>query len=76
MKTKVLMRNYLSSGYIRRGFTMLDKVMIYKESETELTETDWELWGKRVTPKEEVFVYRKLVTHKEAEQYYEQEALK
>ena len=55
---------------------MLDKVMIYKESETELTETDWELWGKRVTPKEEVFVYRKLVTHKEAEQYYEQEALK
>ena len=45
------------------------KTVIYKESETELTQTDWELWGERKTPNEHVFVYRKIVTFEEAEQY-------
>ncbi len=47
------------------------KTVIYKESETELTltDTDWNLWGKRKTEDEEVFVYRKIVTFEEAEQY-------
>jgi len=45
------------------------KTVIYKESETELNNTDWQLWGKRKTEDEEVFVYRKIVTLKEAEQY-------
>jgi len=45
------------------------KTVIYKESETELTDTDWELWGKKKTEDEEVFVYRKIVTLEEAEQY-------
>lgn len=51
------------------------KTVIYKESEKELTNTEWEFWGKRKTPDEEVFVYRKIVTFEEAEQYYEQELL-
>jgi len=53
-------------------FTELEKqgkTVIYKDSETELSDTDWELWGKRKTEKEEVFVYRKIVTFDEAEQY-------
>ena len=45
------------------------KTVIYKESETELTKTDWELWGERKTEEEHVFVYRKIVTFEEAEQY-------
>lgn len=45
------------------------KTLIYKESEIELTNTDWHLWGKRKTEDEEVFVYRKIVTFEEAEQY-------
>ena len=45
------------------------KTVIYKESEKELTDTEWEFWGKRITPDEEVFVYRKIVTFEEAEQY-------
>ena len=45
------------------------KTLIYKESETELLNTDWELWGKRITKEEEVFVYRKIVTFEEAKQY-------
>lgn len=45
------------------------KTVIYKESETKLNDTDWELWGKRKTEDEEVYVYRKIVTLKEAEQY-------
>lgn len=45
------------------------KTVIYKESETELNDTDWELWGKRKTIDVEVFVYRKIVTFDEAEQY-------
>jgi len=45
------------------------KTVIYKESETELSNIDWELWGKRVTNDVEVFVYRKIVTFEEAEQY-------
>ena len=45
------------------------KTVIYKESETELNDTDWELWGKRITKEEEVFVYRKIVTFEEAKQY-------
>ena len=49
------------------------KTVIYKESETELNEINWDLWGKRKTEDEEVFVYRKIVTFEEAEQYYENE---
>ena len=45
------------------------KTVIYKESETKLNDTDWELWGKRITEEEEVFVYRKIVTIEEAKQY-------
>lgn len=45
------------------------KTVIYKESKIELTDTDWDLWGKRKTENEEVFVYRKIVTFEEAEQY-------
>lgn len=45
------------------------KTVIYKESETELSDTNWELWGKRTTEDERVFVYRKIVTFEEAEQY-------
>ena len=45
------------------------KTVIYKESKKELTDTDWELWGKRITEDDEVFVYRKIVTIEEAEQY-------
>ena len=45
------------------------KTVIYQESRTELNDTDWELWGKRITEDEEVFVYRKIVTLEEAEQY-------
>lgn len=46
-----------------------NKTVIYKESKTELINTDWDLWGKRITNNEEVFVYRKVVTIEEAEQY-------
>ena len=45
------------------------KTVIYKESETELNDADWEFWGKRKTADEEVFVYRKIVTFEDAEQY-------
>jgi len=45
------------------------KTVIYKESETELNESNWGFWGKRKTEDEEVFVYRKIVTFEEAEQY-------
>ena len=45
------------------------KTVIYMESEIELTDTDWNLWGKRKTEDEEVFVYRKIVTFEEAEQH-------
>ena len=45
------------------------KTVIYKESKTELNENGWELWGGRRTEDEEVFVYRKVVTIEEAEQY-------
>ena len=45
------------------------ETVIYKESKTELFESDWELWGKRITKDVEVFVYRKIVTFEEAEQY-------
>lgn len=45
------------------------KTVIQKESEIEINDTDWELWGKRKTENEEVFVYRKIVTIEEAEQY-------
>lgn len=51
------------------------KTVIYKESETELNDGNWEFWGKCITPNKEVFVYRKIVTFEEAEQYYEQELL-
>lgn len=52
-----------------------DKTVIYKESETEVSNTDWELWGKRKTKDEEVFVYRKIVTFEEAEQYESEKEL-
>jgi len=45
------------------------KTLIYKESVTELNEGNWELWGERKTETEHVFVYRKIVTFEEAEQY-------
>lgn len=45
------------------------KTLIYKESESELNEYGWEFWSKRTTEDEEVFVYRKIVTFEEAEQY-------
>jgi len=45
------------------------KTVIYKESETDIKDTDWKLWGKRKTADEEVYVYRKIVTFEEAEQY-------
>lgn len=45
------------------------KTVIYKESRTEVSDVGWELWGKRKTKDEEVFVYRKIVTFEEAEQY-------
>lgn len=45
------------------------KTVIYKESETELSDADWSFWGKRKTEDEDVFVYRKIVTFEEAEQY-------
>lgn len=45
------------------------KTVIYKETETELSKTDWKLWGKRKTEEEEFYVYRKIVTFEEAEQY-------
>jgi len=45
------------------------KTVIYKEAKSELDNTDWDFWSKRITPDEEVFVYRKIVTFEEAEQY-------
>jgi len=45
------------------------KKVIDKESETRLTVKDWELWGTYTTSKNEVFVYRKIVTFEEAEQH-------
>ena len=45
------------------------KTVIYKESEEEFNGNGWELWGERKTEKEYVYVYRKIVTFEEAEQY-------
>ena len=45
------------------------KTVIYQESKTELNDADWELWGKRITEDDEVYVYRKIVSFDEAEQY-------
>lgn len=48
------------------------KTLIYKELKSgveEAGESGWEFWGKRITENEEVFVYRKIVTFEEAEQY-------
>jgi len=45
------------------------KTVIYIETESEINNEGWELWGKRVTEEREVFVYRKIVTLEEAEQY-------
>lgn len=45
------------------------KTVIYKESKGKLTDSDWELWGEKKTPRERVYVYRKIVTFEEAEQY-------
>lgn len=45
------------------------KTYIYKESETEINIAGWELWSKRITENENVFVYRKVVTKEEAEEY-------
>ena len=46
------------------------KTVIYKESKTELSDNGWEFWGERKTEDEHVFVYRKIVTFEEAEQYH------
>lgn len=66
-------------GEVDLNFEQLEnqgKTVIYKESETELNDKSWEFWGKRITESENVFVYRKIVTFEEAEQYYlEQELL-
>lgn len=59
-------------GDVNVDFKALEKqgkTVIYKESETELSDSDWSFWGKRKTEDEEVFVYRKIVTFEEAEQY-------
>jgi len=45
------------------------KTVIYKESEKELSDVEWDLWGKKKTEDEEVFVYRRIVTFEEADQY-------
>lgn len=45
------------------------KTYIYRESEIEINPAGWELWGKRITPTEDVFVYRKIVSKEEAEEY-------
>ena len=44
------------------------RTVIYKESKTELIDTEWELWGTYSTSNNKVFVYRKIVTFEEAEQ--------
>lgn len=45
------------------------KTVIYKESESEISENEWNFWGKRTTGTEEIYVYRKVVTFEEANQY-------
>lgn len=45
------------------------KTIIYKETETNEQPQGWEYWGKRQTPDETVYVWRKIVTIEEAEQY-------
>lgn len=45
------------------------KTVIYKDTKKRLTDTDWDLWGKRITDSDDVFVYRKIATFEEAEQY-------
>ena len=63
----VLIRGGISMDF--KELLRENKTVIYKESKTELINTDWDLWGKRITNNEEVFVYRKIVTLEEAEQY-------
>lgn len=43
--------------------------VIYKETETDEQPEGWEFWGKRKTPEEEVYVWRKIVALEEAETY-------
>lgn len=46
------------------------KTVVYKESKEEINEDGWEFWSIRDSESEEVFVYRKIVTFEEAEQFY------
>jgi len=52
------------------GLLKVGKTVIYKESSETIEKGNWDLWGKKVTEETEVFVYRKIVTFEEAEQYY------
>lgn len=45
------------------------KSIIYKETESEINEVGWVFCGEKKTENEHVYVYRKIVTIEEAEQY-------
>ena len=45
------------------------KTIIYKETETNEQPDGWEFWGERKTEDEHVYVWWKIVTIEEAEQY-------
>lgn len=51
------------------------KTIIYKETETNEQPDGWEFWGERKTETEHVYVWRKIVTLEEAEQYYAEQEL-
>lgn len=58
-------RDIVDFGYLKK----IGKTVIYKESQNKLRKGEWTLWGERITGDEHVFVYRKIVTFEEAEQY-------
>lgn len=45
------------------------KTIIYKETESNEQPEGWDFWGEFQTPKEHKYVWRKIVTFEEAEQY-------
>ena len=45
------------------------KTVIYKETATNDQPNGWEFWGERITSNEHVYVWRKIVTFEEPEQY-------
>ena len=49
------------------------KTVIYKETESNEHIDGWELWGVAKTPEKELFVWRKIVTFEEAEQFYSEQ---